>query len=242
MTPVNPPAKTGGKHWWLGGLDDRYDVLIVANGTPPPRDLFELVRRRCRQLIALDGGLNVLRRWNIAPKRIIGDLDSATRPALEWAKEHRAVIHARPSQDRPDIEKCFDVCRQAHLRSALIAAIDGDALDHVLNSLSAASNLNLRVSFVTASVVVHVLRGKMQRSWKVPEKHKISWLGWPKADDCTLQGVVWPFEHRSLVMGKFNSLSNLPRERMVSLRQEAGVSLLFLSLRPKWRQGLILSD
>jgi thiamine pyrophosphokinase len=215
-------------------LDQRYDALILANGTPPPRDLFQILRKRCDKIIALDGGLNLLRRWSARPDDVIGDLDSAAASALKWAKRNGAAVHPQPSQESADIEKGFALCRNLKLKKVLVAGADGDALDHVLNAISvAAASRGLRLAFVTRSGVAHVLRGKVRVVLKIPRGHTLSWFGCPQAGPCTLHGVVWPFEGQMLKIGAFNSLSNLPVSGGVTLSQASGASLLVVSLRPK---------
>lgn len=228
---------------WLGALDKHYDALILANGTSPSKGLFETLRPRCDELIALDGGVNVVQRWKIPPQHVIGDLDSVSSAALRWARKSGSEIHLRPSQESADIDKAFVLCRRLNYRNILVTAADGDALDHVMNSISTASAIRgLRVTFITQRVIAQVIRGRVKQELRVPEGHTLSWFGCPQAGPCSIAGVVWPFENRVLRMGEFNSLSNLPGgSSKVTLRQAAGVSLFTVSLRPKPRRSLILS-
>ncbi|RPH93153.1 hypothetical protein EHM69_11095, partial [candidate division KSB1 bacterium] len=97
-------------------LDERYDALLIANGTPPRRALMRLLMKRAERLIALDGGVNALHRLKIVPAHVVGDLDSTNESALRWAKASGARIHPRPSANEPDIAKGLDLCRSLRLR------------------------------------------------------------------------------------------------------------------------------
>ena len=225
--------------WWLNLLRERYDALIVANGTPPPLAVFRALNERCGKLIALDGGLNTLRRWKTVPDHVIGDLDSTTQPALTWARKHGARVHSRPSQESADIDKGLQLCRKLGLKRVLLLAAEGDRLDHVINTLAASSVAKgIEITLVTRRALVFVLRGKTSRKCEIPEGHTVSWFGLPEARGCALEGVAWPFRGRRLTIGGFHSLSNFPAG-LVSARQEGGSSLLIVSLRPKMPKTLL---
>ena len=192
--------------------------------------------------LAVDGGLNTLRRWRIAPDRVIGDLDSTTMPALSWASKHDARIHPRPSQESSDVEKGLELCKRMNWRRVLIVAAEGDRIDHVVNTLAvSAASRGLEITLVTRRALVFLLRGKAERVIDVPDRHTISWFGFPEAKGCSLSGVVWPLRARTLRLGGTSSLSNLCRKGEVRLTQTAGVSLLTLSLKPKPAKSLLFS-
>ncbi len=226
--------------WWMNLLRPHYDALIVANGTPPPVAVFRALNEHCGKLIALDGGLNTLRQWKVVPSHVVGDLDSTTRPALTWSRKHGARVHLRPSQESADIDKGLQLCRKLGLKRVLLVAAEGDRLDHVINTLAAASVARgIEITLVTRRALVFVLRGKTSRECKIPEGHTISWFGLPEARGCTLEGVAWPFRRRRLKLGGFYSLSNFPAGSKVVARQEGGSSLLIISLRPKLSKTLL---
>jgi thiamine pyrophosphokinase len=220
--------------WWMDELHARYDALIVANGTPPPVAVFRKVQMRCDNLIALDGGLNIMQRWKVVPEHIIGDLDSATGPTLTWASKHDARIHPMPSQESADMDKGLYYCRLKQWKKVLILGAEGDRLDHVLNALSSCSAARgLEITYITRRALMFMLRGKARRVMKVPRDHAVSWFGMPEAMGCSLTGVTWPFRKRILRLGGFSSLSNLPNGEEVVAEQTKGCTLLIVSLKPK---------
>ena len=228
--------------WWHSALRVRYDALFVANGTPPARATFEALRARCAEVIALDGGLRVLRRWQEPPRHIIGDLDSVTPADLLWAKRHRVRIHRRPSQESSDIEKGLAFCRARGMKHVLIAGVEGDRLDHVLNTLSACVEIKgIGITLVTRQSLILRLSGRAKCELEVPKTHTISWLGYPEARGCRLSGVAWPVANGILKLGGRASFSNLAREERVSAAQTSGVSLLIIGLRPEAGKRLLFS-
>ncbi len=228
--------------WWLKALPARYDALIVANGTPPKKAVYDLLRGRCDHIVTLDGGLRAFREWKEAPEHVIGDLDSMRRTDFYWASSHGARVHPMPSQERTDIEKGLWYCRLKQWKRVILLGADGDRLDHMLNSLSATNSAKgLYITLITQQALVFVLKGRAEHSMDVPKRHTISWFGFPEARGCTLEGVEWPLKRRTLKLGGMCSLSNQPVAETVTASQASGASLLMVSLRPTPAKRLLFS-
>jgi thiamine pyrophosphokinase len=220
--------------YYLDMLAPGYDALLMANGTPPNCDLLAILRGRCIQVIALDGGVNAIHRCRIAPDHVVGDFDSATPAALAWARKNGARIHRQPSTEEPDFLKGLALCKQLGLRRILGVSIVGGRLDHVLSAVYASLTVRgLLLDMVTDEAAVLPLRGRVHRGFPVPPHHTISWFPVPEAGPCSLSGVRWPFHNRMLRMGGFHSLSNQPTGSCVEFRQQAGRSVAVVSLFPQ---------
>ncbi len=231
-TPVSLRPPDSAFH--LETLAAHYDALVVANGTPPSRALLMRLRTRCERVIALDGGLNCLQRYGIVPDHVVGDLDSATPVALKWARERGARLHRRPSVAEPDFVKGLKFCAELGYRRLLGVGVVGGRLDHVLNAVYCSLAMrSIHIDFATDEVAVFPLRGRVRRRFEVPSGHTLSWLGIPEAGPCSLSGVCWPFKHRMLRSPEFISLSNQPLVAPVELSQQAGRSVVIISLFPQ---------
>jgi thiamine pyrophosphokinase len=218
-------------------LGRHHDALVMANGTPPSKSLVLELRKRSRKLLALDGGLNVLRRWRLAPDFVVGDFDSVSHASLTWAERLGTKIVTLASQEQSDIEKGLAFCRKNKLRRILLTGIEGDAIEHVLNAVSSVTSIRgLHITIVTRRAIVLVLRGRVSTNLTVPAGHTISWLACPEAGPCILRGVKWTIEGRMLRTGGFNSLSNLPEAGPIELRQQRGNSLLVINMRKQRRR------
>jgi thiamine pyrophosphokinase len=211
-----------------------YDALLIANGDPLPRAMLAKLRARCERVIALDGGLNSLQRYGIVPDHVVGDLDSATPAALRWAKDNGARIHRRPSVVEPDFVKGLKFCADLGCRRLLGVGVVGGRLDHVLGTVYAALTVRgIQIDFATDEVAVFLLRGRVHRTLKIPSGHTLSWFAVTEAGPCSLTGVRWPFRNRLLRPDGFYSLSNQPLTASVDLSQQAGRSVLIVSLLPQ---------
>jgi thiamine pyrophosphokinase len=219
---------------FLDFLNESYDALLVANGSPLRRALFRQLALRTDRMIALDGGLNTLWRWRQIPSDVIGDLDSASAPALHWAQSHGARIHRRTSVDEPDFAKGLSFCKAKNLKNILAIGFTGERTDHTLSALHCAFHSHgLSVTLLTNEVVAFPLQGKINRTFAIPPGHSLSWFGFPQAGPCTLTGVRWPFRNRLLAMDRFHSLSNEPSAPEIRLSQQAGKSVFMMTLLPQ---------
>ncbi|MCC6477001.1 thiamine diphosphokinase [bacterium] len=218
----------------LSLLPDSFDAMIVAGGFHPPRRLLKAVESRSRFHIAVDGGVRLFRLAGITPHVVIGDLDSASREDLIWARKRGARILKQREQATSDFEKALRYCTQRKLKNLALLAAEGDRVDHVLHSASRVFAFrSLKPLLIYGSSVAHVLSGRTSRELTVPARHTISWFGCPRADGSTLSGVRWPFENRTLEWGAFQSLSNTSKSDALRASQRSGKSLLIISLRPE---------
>ncbi|MFZ5432560.1 MAG: thiamine diphosphokinase [Calditrichota bacterium] len=210
----------------------------MANGDPLPRPLFKKLLPHTDRIIALDGGLENLKRWNVVPDDVVGDFDSIAKHNLTWAKQKRVTIHHRPSQEDSDFTKGMDFCREQRLNRVLVTCFTGDRLDHVLYALDYSSFASrLHIHLLTPSALLIPLRGRIAREFSIPHRHTVSWFGFPEAQHCSLEGVRWPFRNRTLRLNGFYSLSNESTETTIRLRQQQGQSLLMVGLYPTDRRN-----
>lgn len=110
-------------------------VIFVNGRLRSPKKMATLLRPDDLR-IAVDGGLRHLRRLNLAPHLLIGDLDSASLADVQWAAANGAEIRRYPRQkDETDLELALQAALQAGCRSILLAAALGGRLDQTLGNL-----------------------------------------------------------------------------------------------------------
>jgi thiamine pyrophosphokinase len=210
-----------------------YNALLIANGARPKRTLLTLLNQCSQQLIALDGGVNLLKSFQIVPDVILGDMDSANPEALQWAKQAGSKIVKRLSQEEPDFIKGLRYCEQRGLKQIAVMCADGDRLDHTLISLQSAFCFrSLDIVFITGGILAFPLKGRVKKSFRVPVNHIVSWIPMDKAEGCSLAGTRWAFKNRTLSVGGYYSLSNRSIAEEVQVNQTSGKTLFTVSLAP----------
>ena len=66
-------------------------AVVVGNGEPPPRELFEAVSGAGALIICADGGANSLAALDVTPDYIVGDLDSVSEQVLRAVPADRRI-------------------------------------------------------------------------------------------------------------------------------------------------------
>ena len=86
--------------------------------------------------IAADGGLRHLRRLDLKPHLLIGDLDSVTGQDVQWASANGAEVRRYPREkDETDLELALKAAVDTGTRAILLVAALGGRLDQTLGNL-----------------------------------------------------------------------------------------------------------
>jgi thiamine pyrophosphokinase len=212
-------------------INEAYDVLIVANGTPPSRKLLRDLVSRSGCLLAVDGGLHGCRKHDIEPDLLIGDLDSISGSDLAWANREGIKILPRRNQNSTDLEKAMRYCQTHSWRKIAILAVNGNRPDHYLNGIDLAFKFRgLSINYIMDHSLLIPLSGCKSLHMDVSAGHTLSWLGWPLAERCCLSGVKWLIKNRTLRSGSYHSVSNRTTGPVVA-SQKRGRSIFIISLR-----------
>ncbi len=106
-------------------------TLVICNGTPPSRELFQRNLEETDLLIAADGGAHIALRYGHTPDVVTGDLDSY-RPKGEESFE---VVENR-DQETNDLEKALALGLDRGAAESVIMAATGKRVDQTLKNLS----------------------------------------------------------------------------------------------------------
>lgn len=69
-----------------------------------------IIREQQDYIIAVDSGIGVLRTANVLPNCLVGDLDSASKEDIAWARAHAIEIHTFPTnKDQVDTELALEI-------------------------------------------------------------------------------------------------------------------------------------
>jgi thiamine pyrophosphokinase len=212
-------------------IDNEYDVLIVANGTPPSQKLLRDLVSRSGYLLAVDGGMRGCRKFVVKPDLLIGDFDSISTEDMAWAKRAETTILPRRDQNSTDLEKALRYCQEHDWKRIAVLAVNGNRPDHYLNGIDLAFKFpGLSINYFMDHMLLIPLFGRKSLQLDIPAGHTLSWLGWPTAEGCVLSGVKWPIKNRTLRSGGYQSISNCTTGQVVAA-QKRGRSIFIIGLR-----------
>lgn len=107
------------------------NVLIVAGGTPPTKNLLEQEIEAAGLVIGADSGGHTLLGYGFTPDIVIGDMDS-----FKYTNHEGINILEDPDQETNDLEKALNYSlRQGATRAIVLGAL-GKRIDHVMKNMS----------------------------------------------------------------------------------------------------------
>ncbi len=189
------------------------------------------------RIYAADGGADRVLAAGHRPHVVVGDLDSlSARPGTEG--EALAGIEVVPSddQDTTDAEKLLALVAARGHGSVTLVSLEGDRLDHLLGTLSAAAASPLTLALGLRTTHARLVQGPGRWCGEAPPGARVSVLPLGVAEGVTLAGVRWPVEGRAMALGGFVSVSNEALGGPLSLSLDAGAVLVLVGTdaRPRW--------
>jgi thiamine pyrophosphokinase len=209
-------------------------ALIVGNGEPPSRVLFEaLMAETPDLLLCADGGADTVRSYEREPDVIVGDLDSASVRTLQETPAQRQV-RIDADDTGTDLNKVLSHAVDMGVTAAALTGVTGRRTDHTLWNLSLlktyVDRLELfiiddycHIRLLCAGTAVHFnARPGLQLSLS-PLDGAVRGV--------TTTGLRWPLSAQDLVPGQRDGISNEVIRSPASVRVDGPGDLLLMAHR-----------
>ena len=186
-------------------------ALIVGNGEPPSRALYEaLLATSPDLLLCADGGADTVRRYGGTPDAVVGDLDSAAPATLsQTPRERRVCIDA--DDTGTDLNKVLTYAVGRGVTEAVLVGVTGGRTDHTLWNLSLLKTFDdqLRLHITDDYCHIHLLcPGRAMRFVAdIGQRLSLSPLSGP-VEDVWTEGLRWPLAGERLTPGERDGISN----------------------------------
>ncbi len=208
-------------------LSAKRTVIFVNGRLRSPKRLAALLRPD-DWLIAADGGLRHLRRLGLAPRLLIGDLDSVTEDEVRWAAENGAEVRRYPREkDETDLELALAAGLQTGSREILLAAALGGRLDQTLGNLGLLLRPELDgldVRLEDGREEVFLIRGLAEIQGRAGDI--VSLLPWNgPAEGVTTQALRYPLRGETLYPDRTRGISNEMQGDTAQVSLRAGILL-----------------
>jgi len=207
-------------------------AVILANGTPPSRELLHRALEGNALFLCADGGANAARRLDARPAAIVGDFDSVTPETLARFAGVRQVRDQ--DQERTDTEKTIDyaLAQGAVERITLLGATAG-RLDHVIGHLAILRKYAGRVRLVLEDEEARAFVATGDTKLDLPAGATVSFfaVGAP-VEDLTTENLRFPLVNRTLELGVQDSVSNVVERSPAWIRFRRGHLLVIETTTP----------
>jgi thiamine pyrophosphokinase len=205
-------------------MDRSTRTCIFLNGTPPSKKLIKHFTTSDDLLISADGAYDYLKKYQIEPAVLIGDMDSISNiPENKNIK----IIHFRDAESN-DLEKSLNYCLRRDLREICIFGADGKRIDHAIINFATLSSYSdlLNIEIITNEEYLRFLKpGEYGFTGK--RGQRFSLLAIYSADELTIENARFPLDNDTLHKGS-RGLSNAFRSKELIIRFSTG-SLLFMT-------------
>ncbi len=205
------------------------ELLLAGGGRAPAADWL-CQAARGRQLWCIDRGIDCCHRAGIVPLRLIGDGDSATAEAWQWAAANRVPIEKFPVQkDYTDTQLALDMAA-AEQKYVVLTGAMGGRFDHAYSTIFSFGHSRLHGCIADEQEAVFFLRGNEKISMTFQKHAKaISLLPLTaKASGVTIQGVYWPLQEAELTQGLPYAVSNEATEEKISIALSCGILVVYI--------------
>lgn len=189
--------------------------LIITGGTIDWGFAGDFLRNRVFDMvIAVDGGLEAVKKLNVRPDAIVGDFDTVAAGVLEEYRCMEGIIFEQhqAEKDETDTELALRTAMEAGVTEITLLGAGGGRLDHSIGNihlLYACLEKGVKASIIDEKNRLYLLnRGKTFYSGKVWGKY-ISFL--PLTEEVhgiTLKGFKYPLTDRDIRIGTSLCISN----------------------------------
>lgn len=205
---------------------DRRAVLF-ANGQAKPG--FEICLLPGDFLVAVDGGLQHLKRLGLTPDLLIGDLDSVDAAELaEIVDAGIEVLRFPPAKDQTDLELALDYAIESGYAQITIAYAFGDRVDHTLGNLSLLNRPDL------AGITLTLDDGQVEarlldKNASLPTQpgDLVSLIAWgAPVEGITTKGLEYPLNNETLTPWQTRGISNVALADSIEITVKSGRLLI----------------
>lgn len=185
-------------------------------------------------IVAVDSGAEVLRRLDIAPHLLIGDMDSISPETLSWCYSMGAEIKRfPPEKDETDTELAINELIKRGIKNALLLTATGERPDHfyAILMLLYAFSKKLELKIVTEELEVGIVHDE-EKSFEASTKE--TWSIFPignRVPVVTLKGFKYSITEKEMPFDKPCGVSNVSISSSVCIKANRGAVIYYRWLK-----------
>jgi len=209
-------------------------AVILANGSPPKKELLLAQLKGETFLICADGGANTAAKLGLRPDLIIGDLDSIKASTVRSFSTVRTRRVA--DQNSTDLEKALAWAVRAGYSEIVVMGATGGRLDHLTGNLSALGKFarRARLTFIDNDGEMFAVGSEL--AFDAPVGTTISLIPLGRCEGIVTHGLKWELRNGTLEMGLRDGISNVVVASPATINVRRGTLLLY-KVRPQRGSG-----
>jgi thiamine pyrophosphokinase len=202
-------------------------ALILANGKPPSKQVFQKFYASSDWFVCADGGANTAALFRCAPDLIIGDLDSIEKETLDVFR--KIEVKKLKDQNSTDLEKALTAVVKKGCKEIIVLGATGGRLDHAIGNLSALAKFSGKatITFIDHMGIFIAVNHSIELN--LPIGTIISLLPLSRCSGIVTSGLKWNLKNESLEFGVRESTSNINVSSPVTIKVKKGRLIAFVA-------------
>ncbi len=207
------------------------ELLFIGGGRSPNVDWLREVAGG-RKIFCIDKGIEICRACELVPNFLIGDFDSASKSAVDWAQKKIPVEKYSVDKDLTDTQLALN--RAAEIfgeHVALVTGCFGGRIDHLYSTLFTCAADSRKIFLADERELVYYVKGGETSAVKFfREPLAVSLL--PMNEVCTgvtTKNLHWELDGATLTQNFPNATSNRIDADEIFLRVEHGTLAVYVA-------------
>jgi len=202
-------------------------ALIILNSKLPRKNVLDKFLKLFKYIICADGGANRIKKLNIIPDIIIGDLDSVSDKTIIYYSSRGVEIRKIDEQETTDFEKSLIYCLTKKIKECVVFGATSSRADHTLNNFSILKRYykKIKLKIIDDKYEIFCINKSIKFDYK--KGSIISFLGFPVARKIITKGLKYPLNNEDLELGKREGTLNLSVTKSIDIKFKEGDLLIF---------------
>ncbi|WXR61664.1 thiamine diphosphokinase [Peptostreptococcaceae bacterium AGR-M142] len=207
-------------------------IALIASGNFNDLKKFKIILSTMDYIICADGGANNLKKINLNPNLIVGDLDSIDENTLKFFKENNIEFLKFPkAKNSTDSELCVDIAIDKKPKEIYMFGFTGTRLDHTLaniNLLKKINDNNIKAYIIDDNNKISITNKDIEIEYEDDYKY-ISFISLNESSKITLKGLKYPLKDYILKQDSTICISNEFDDIKAQIEIEEGLVLIIKS-------------
>lgn len=207
-------------------------IALIASGNFNNLKKFKKILLTMDYIICADGGANNLKKIDLKPNLIVGDLDSIDKNNLNFFREQNIEFLKFPSaKDSTDSELCVDIAIDKKPNEIYMFGFTGSRLDHTLaniNLLKKINDNNIIGFIIDDNNKITIANKDIKLEYEDYYKY-ISFISLKESSNITLKGLKYPLKEYILKQDSTICISNEFDDKNAQIKINDGLVLIIKS-------------
>lgn len=182
-------------------MKEKQKGIIFLNGCIPGKNVYKHFIKRNDYIVFADGAADLMKKKNLIPDVILGDLDSVTNKTLKYFLNRSVLVMKFTDQETTDFEKSLLHLVEKGINEVIVFGYISLRPDHTLNNFSILKRYykKMDIYFVDDEYMTNFIKYKIRFKYKI--NNVISLLPFPYAKGITTKGLQYPLNKEDLTLG-----------------------------------------